>query len=1713
MTSKKFIFIMSFFMILLCLGTAAASQDIGDGMKEVASEAAGDAVSVETDERVEYVNGSDTEPLAVGENDELMSDEDDGVYLDPSEAYECLNAYRAEKGAWFWDADNEHVYYFNTHEANQLKPLEIDPKLEEAAKIRAKEISILFEHERPDGTDCFTIYPDEGYFAHGENIARFYSTGAAATEAWKENYLPFSEQGHRRSMLSSYYDCVGIAGYYSPSKGFFWVQAFGAKSDEANEPETQFDLTKATLTDLSDLIRNGGEIRLEKDYAYNGSEIKDGIVIDKNVVVDGCGHSVDGMKLARIFNITADNVVLKNIRLINGYVDNDYGGAILSSCANLTLINCSFSNNFAYYGGAVSATGNLTIEDCELTDNIAVEGTIYCRGCDVTLKNSDFKENMAILYGGVISLDDCFEIVENCTFADNKAYKGAAIYSGKNEGRIKDSTFSRNTAEVQGGALYLSSAIDIENCTFTKNVADSNVHPQEGGGAVFLNASGASIKKSRFIDNGANVYGGAVFLIEGDVSIEECEFTANHLTRGYSNHGGAICSSGSANIVNCNFKNNSADNGGAIFSKEGSIIIRNSNISSSRAENGGAIYVTDTYVELENSHFSHNLAENGGALNLEQNCASIKNCGFLNNTAGIGGCLYLSGDEFTIDGCNFKDSRTNGTWVGDGAAAYILKGKTTVSNSCFTNSSTYSEGFATKGGAVFLSCLEGVFTGCSFKSNGAVYGGDIYSTESDVSCIACDFSHSDSNIGASLYSDKGNLTVRDCDVYSNSPVSGSIYSENGNLSVFDSRFCDNAAKNGGGAIYTSNSTVNVWDSSFVNNSRYETYSIMGGSIYSFYANVNIFNSNFTDGVADSAAALYMNQLNLTVENCRFENNTACGEYRASGAAAYILGSDAAVKDCVFKGNNVTAAYYSEGGSIYSRNTKISLKDSIFSKESAESGAAVFSEEGNVEIDGCQFTDITAAQEGSVSLKSCNATIANSQFANIAGSVSGGAAYFESSNASVSDCRFDNCSSYYGGAVYSQNGNATLRSSNFTDNTAWYGGATYGCDAVGCIFTRNYAEYSSGAMYGENNTATDCRFVENTAFNENPTSGITERNCIYTDNTVLKRGYLDTYYIATTYAQNDTLYIYLRVDSEAVYNATVTARAYDGGRLIKAFDFVCGNGLEVDIEPGEYVFEFSVENQGYVAEPVNVTVTVLKKEIAKVSIEIENSTYPDATGLEIMSNVDASLSIFIDEAYIGGADVTADNAYTTALNYIQAGNHTVKVIIYPSNPNIDSKTFTREFEVYKKQTRITLEVEDVTATDSLVVKVTASDDGWVSVKIGEITQNVYVSANTTAEIEFGILNEGSYDVTARLTAGENYIDSEDSKTLRVFSKISRQDIKITASDDSNDIAISLPGDAGGKVTLSIAGSYYDADVINGRANVALPNLTGENPYTITYSGDEKYAGFNISGTLNGDKSTVKQDIEDVEFDDVENIKLPDDAQGTITLTINGNEYVFDVVNGASNIRMPELEDGSYTYTIAYSGDEKYSSFEVMKNIVVKNPVSYEISAPNLKPVYSSGSYYTIKVTASNAKPVNGIDAVIKVNGKAFKTLTVKDGVCKFKVTQIPGTYSLSISVANSSIVRTLTVKHLVTLKAVTVKKSAKKLVLQATLGKVNGKFLKNKKITFKFNGKTYTAKTNNKGVAKVTIKSNVLKKLKVGKKVTYQATYSKDTVKKTVKAKK
>ena len=174
------------------------------------------------------------------------------------------------------------------------------------------------------------------------------------------------------------------------------------------------------------------------------------------------------------------------------------------------------------------------------------------------------------------------------------------------------------------------------------------------------------------------------------------------------------------------------------------------------------------------------------------------------------------------------------------------------------------------------------------------------------------------------------------------------------------------------------------------------------------------------------------------------------------------------------------------------------------------------------------------------------------------------------------------------------------------------------------------------------------------------------------------------------------------------------------------------------------------------------------------------------------------------------------------------------------------------------------------------------------------------------------------------------------------------------------------------------------------------------------------------------------------------------------------------------------------------------------------------AANINMLYTAGKGYTFKVYDIFGKLVGSDEKVkIQIGKKTFTAKTNRYGVAKFKIpnTITPGKYKVKITYKDLKITnKKLTVKQILSIKTVKVKKSAKKLVLTATLKKVNGKYIRGKWIKFKFKGKTYKAKTSKKGVAKVTIKKSVLKKLKVGKKVTYQATYLKTTVKKTAKVK-
>jgi hypothetical protein len=164
------------------------------------------------------------------------------------------------------------------------------------------------------------------------------------------------------------------------------------------------------------------------------------------------------------------------------------------------------------------------------------------------------------------------------------------------------------------------------------------------------------------------------------------------------------------------------------------------------------------------------------------------------------------------------------------------------------------------------------------------------------------------------------------------------------------------------------------------------------------------------------------------------------------------------------------------------------------------------------------------------------------------------------------------------------------------------------------------------------------------------------------------------------------------------------------------------------------------------------------------------------------------------------------------------------------------------------------------------------------------------------------------------------------------------------------------------------------------------------------------------------------------------------------------------------------------------------------------------------LYTSGKYYKIRLTKDSKGFANQTVKIV-INGKTYTRTTDANGYASVKISLPPKTYAVTAVYGELKAKNKVVVKTIITAKNINAKRSAKTVKVSVTLKKVNSKYLKNKKVTLKFNKKTFKVKTNKKGVATFTIKNSVYKKLKTGKKYTYQVIYLKNTVKKTIKFKK
>ena len=340
--------------------------------------------------------------------------------------------------------------------------------------------------------------------------------------------------------------------------------------------ETQDSSDDGTYTALQKKITlagDGSTINLTRDYQYNDDfKLTTGVFINKDITINGNGHTIDGMGKSRIFNINYGDglklykVTLNNITFKNGNAK-IYGGAILNF-ADLTIDNCYFTNNNAgTAGGAVNSLGSLTLKNSKFTKNSAGgdAGAVF----SLTFKKSlDFYKNYFAGHNADEDSNLLFSIAMQ-----------AALEHGKDT--IYNCVFTSNVANGRGGgAVYAYSHIDISSCTFNSNKAG------EKGGAVF-GCKDLFIKNSKFNKNKVSMYGGAVYFkcheqsghYENDKWVSSLKYYTNSIEgstfannvageRGGAIYGFRTSSSDKvhcAKAVKCTFSDNQAPKGINIY--------------------------------------------------------------------------------------------------------------------------------------------------------------------------------------------------------------------------------------------------------------------------------------------------------------------------------------------------------------------------------------------------------------------------------------------------------------------------------------------------------------------------------------------------------------------------------------------------------------------------------------------------------------------------------------------------------------------------------------------------------------------------------------------------------------------------------------------------------------------------------------------------------------------------------------------------------------------------------------------------------------------------------------------------------------------------------------------------------------------------------------------------------------------------------------------
>ena len=1287
--------------------------------------------------------------------------------------------------------------------------------------------------------------------------------------------------------------------------------------------------------------------------------------------------------------LTTYNFIAENVTLFNGHIQNYYElnltNVILDYCEGTSMD--SYSNT---YGGAI----------CNIGDTI---------------------ENPTVN-------------INKCTFKENIAKYGGAIYSIAGTVNIEDSVFFHNSADNYGGAIACeyNYGLNIKNTIFEHCYSLKNA-------------------------------GGAIYLREAKTNISNSTFRYNKAT-----FGGAICDlENSIEITNSTFNSNAADySGGAIYKMYGNITIHTSDFTENNAKNGGGLLIDNSTLILINNEIYDNIAEMGEDLYTILNIKEVLNENIIN-------------DHYNLGKLNINFESYNYT---------IYKYKPNIIETLPEYYNLADDGFLTpvknqqNSGNCWAFAQLAALESCILKSSGE----SLDLSEENMKNLIAKFS----DYGWNVYTNEGGLdqmglgyltswlgpVLEENDEFDDfsvlSPVLDSIMHVQDVIFLKRNNALDNNAikeailKYGGvatGIFYESENlkystagyyyggkelanhavTIVGWNDTYSSNNFLKKPAGDGAWIVknswgkSWGDKGYCYVSYYDTKLAEIGKDFYSYTFILDDKE-KFNKNY---QYDIAGMTDFFNTG----KTSVWYQNIFTSEGYEtlKAFSTYF-NTTTDYEAYVYVNNELKSVQVGTSPGGYHTIKFTPFVNLMPEDEFKISIKIKSPI---------------------SASFPVSEGLITNKKIYTPNiSFFSYDGKKWYDLSNYTHT---YGTHTY-TSQVACIkaftsysnlnFTISNVSAKTGEpvnitaeIYGENGDIINSGKIIFDINNEKYPINVTGSKA------VLSLTFEDAgIYNITGYFTSNNIYQYATANiTELLLNLSIDDYTYSNNMTINIISNVVGNAT-ITINNKTYPVKLNNNSTITIEEqllPGKYNATLKYKDITKqttfeiykinTQITAQNQTITNTNQLKINTTLQ-------DEN-----KNTLNKTLKIQNNTIKTGNNTITITFEGDEIYNPTNTTINIYLQYIDQ----IIIKNEKYPHNISVNITSNIADNATITINNKTYSVTIKNNNTITINEQLL-PGKYNATLK------YKDITKQTTFEIY-KINTQ---ITAQNQTitniNKLKINATLQDENKNTLN--------KTLKIQNNTIKP---GNNTITITFEGDEIYHPTNT--TINIE---LKNYIDfAASYDNQIILNITSNINDTINITINNKSYLFKIENNETLMIQDKLNPGNYNITL------KWDKITLSKMLTV-NKIKTQIKTNNFEMYYKDGSKAIISLTDENNNILANKNIIFNINGVEYTRTTDSDGIARITVNLNSGEYEIRTSYAGDEKYEKSSNYISVKIKPTLIANNLTKFYRNQSQFFVKlidntGNIIANKEILFNINGVYYTRQTNSSGIAKLNINLN------------------------------